>query len=187
MTREIKECRKFLASVRKTKDNAMDILLLSQACESDEARQQCCDVLQQMTLTELEKHQAFTDLDGPSTRNLLLPIVKRFQECLKKILPELVGSMDGMLYLWRNEKNASKMGGKPNTCPTHRVRDPPLNCNESRTPNFQVTYDRIKCFACLATFKQMATNAYGYQTPSGMYLSANIASVLEEMMDLLKD
>jgi hypothetical protein len=195
MTKKMKECRKFLTLVRKTKENAMDILLLSQACEADEARQQCCDVLQQMvTLTELESHSAFTDLDGPSTRTLLLPIVKRFQECLNMILPELVGSMDGMLYLWCNENNATKMGGVPNTCPEHRVfvasyKDTRFGrvTTESRTPNFPVTYDRIKCNACLATFKQMATNARGYQTPSCMFLSANIVSVLEEMMDLMKD
>jgi hypothetical protein len=184
MTREIKDCRKFLALITKTKDNAMDILLLSQACEADKARQQCCDVLQQMTFTELENHQAFTDLDGPSTRNLLLPIVKRFQECLKRVLPELVGSMDGMLYLWCNEKNANKMGGIPSTCPTHRV----YNASSwNSTPNFPVTYKRIKCDACRTTFRQMATNARGYQAPSWMYLSANIVSVLEEMMDLMKD
>jgi hypothetical protein len=75
----------FLTSVRKTKENAMDILLLAQACEADEARQQCYDVLQQMTLTELDSQSAFTDLDGPSTRTLLLPIVKRFHECLKSV------------------------------------------------------------------------------------------------------
>jgi hypothetical protein len=148
MTKKMKECRKFLTSVRKTKDNAMDILLLAQACEADEARQQCCDVLQQMTLTELESQPAFTDLNGPSIWSILLPIVKRFQECLKKILPELVGSMDGMLFLWRNEKNAYKMNGVPNTCPTHRVYDAEYSrWKESGTPNIQVTYDRIK--ACV--------------------------------------
>jgi hypothetical protein len=167
MTKKIKECRKFLTSVRKTKENAMGILLLSQACEANEARQQCCDVLQQMTLTELQSQSAFTDLDGPSMQKLLVLTVKRFQECLKKILPELVGSMDGMLYLWRNKENTIEMRGKPNTCPTHRVLGAQSSrWKESRTPNFQVTYDRIKCNACLATFKQMATNACGYQTPS---------------------
>lgn len=55
-------CGELLKSVEKTKENAMKILLKAQVCHADEARQQCYDILQQLTVNELEKNEFFEEL-----------------------------------------------------------------------------------------------------------------------------
>ncbi|XP_031572123.1 BTB and MATH domain-containing protein 38-like [Actinia tenebrosa] len=184
MTKVMKDCRLFLLSTRKTKENAMDMLLLAQDLEAAEARQQCYDILNKMALTDLESLEGFSELDGPSIQALLLPMVKRLQQCISKIFPEFVGALDGMMYLWSHENNSVKMSGVPSKCPKHKI----FSANYVRG-RFGVdkTCERIKCDECRAMLKQMAKKAHSYSSPSSAYISENIVSVLEEMMDLIKE
>lgn len=177
----------FLFSVKKTKENGIDMLLLAQDMEAEEARQQCCDVLNKMTLNELENLEDFSELNGPSMQALLVPMVKRLLECMKKMLPEFLGSLDGMMYLWKNEKNPIKMRGVPNMCQIHQISEFTELWRTRRLLNVDKMYERIKCDECKAMFKQMARNGTSYISPSGTYLSENSVNVLEEMMKLIKE
>ncbi|XP_031565247.1 speckle-type POZ protein-like [Actinia tenebrosa] len=184
MAKVMKDCRMFLFSVTKTKENTIEMLMLAQDIKAEEARQQCYDVLKKMTLTELESLEGFSELDRQSMQVLVLPRVKRLQECMKRILPEFLGSLDALVYLWCHDENKYKMHGAPSTCPKHRIYS--SGSSRNINPNLYKLYERIKCNTCKGMFSQMAMNAKGYISPSKTYLSENIVSILEEIVDLTK-
>jgi hypothetical protein len=186
MTREIKECRKFLASVRKTKDNAMDILLLAQACEADKARQQCYDVLRQMNMKQLKQNRLFTALDGQNTQGVLLPKVNDLQQCMKEALPQILGLISRLLYVMSRSSEQEK----PKRQSTNK--GPPHICTEHTSqPNLYLgshsMQEILNCDSCKATWVQLATGYSGsLYVCNEIHLNKDIVKVIEKMSHLMK-
>lgn len=174
-------CREFLKSVEKTKGNAMEILLKAQECKADEARQQCYDILQQLTLDELENNERFEDLFGPNARNILLPKARQLEKCLKQLLPNVLGLLGWLICLSRqlNQGGANKM--PLYECSTHSQ---PHNINYSwRFP----TRDIVRCKDCKISLNQLCRgfNRY-YHCCRDQYIVRDIGELLEKMYALVE-
>jgi hypothetical protein len=156
----------------------MEILMSSQVCNADEAREHCYKRLQSMTIAELKLNEHFTEMDEQSLRNVLLPKAERLEECLSKIQPQLVGLVDFVLYLWPSSNDAQL---QPRRCPLHYT-------HQKAAAKIKT---RINCDACIEMFTAMANNSrYSNGTPRysslEMHFDEDITNVLQEMFDLLK-
>jgi hypothetical protein len=196
----IESCTKFLKTTKITSENVMKMLAISKLCQADELHQQCYDVLQQCTIEDLESKGALTDLDEDGLRSVLLQKAKGLENCMKEVLPQFIGMIDCVLYLWLQKNNENMMDGSPTRCPVHHSSK--TNARAETEMN-----TRLKCHACKAMFTEMAKNSrlpkryrgYGirqeeedkdieerFYSSTQMYFDENLVSVLQKMFDLLK-
>ena len=144
-------CRQVLTLTRKTSENAMEMLVLAQLCDTDEVRKQCYKELEHFTVAELKLLKGFTDLDEHSLRNVLLSKAERLEKCLERVLPQLCGLVDCVLFVWSYTN--INMGETPSLCSVH------YSNNMANT----MMRTRINCDTCKRMFTQMAKNARSRQ------------------------
>jgi hypothetical protein len=186
MTREIKECKKFLASITKTKDNAMDILLLSQACEADEARQQCYDVLRQVNMNQLKQHRLFTALDRQSRQGVLLLKVNDLQQCMNEALQQMLGLISRLLYVMSREKPNVMSQEKPKRQSTNQGPLHVCTKHTRQSSSYSTMQAILNCDSCKATWVQLATGFSGsHYNCDEIHLNNDIVKVIEKMVDLM--
>lgn len=188
-------CLNALQHVEITNDNLPTVIDFAQKMNCDKARQNCCKILNNMTVQEITSSEIFMKLDKESLRQTIVPKAQRLEECLRKIQPQFVGVLDCLSFVWKYiDTNACSIKGKPTPCPVHQAYT-------WSSVTGSIT-ERIRCQACLKVWKEMVSNSYSTNYSShigkaytvlqykysntGMYFDNNIVDALQEMISILK-
>ena len=113
-------CANFLRYEPKTEDNAMKILLLAQKYRLSNVGDDCRILLAQLSLQRQERYREFPDLNGENLRAIILPRMRRLENVIKKLSPQVSGMVAFALRLWGQGRNDVAW------CPVHIPNGIPL-------------------------------------------------------------
>ena len=107
-------CVKFLENQPKTKSNVMKILTLAELYKLDKVREDCDDLLKDMTLKSTLEIVDLQDLGRDKLQHLLTQRIERLETFLDELYPQFMGLVDWCIWLYFKAKI------KPmNWCPEH--------------------------------------------------------------------
>ena len=176
-------CANFLRYEPKTEDNAMKILLLAQKYRLSNVGDDCRILLAQLSLQRLERYREFPDLNGENLRAIILPRMRRLENVIKKLSPQVSGMVAFALRLWGQGRNDVAW------CPVHIPNGIPL---------FSIKECLQTCPVCKKVMESLASTTsrgemYGAckekskKTKSSYtdHFDTNFTSVMKDLFDLV--
>ena len=92
-------CVKFLENQLKTKANVMTILRLAELYKLDKVRDDCNELLKNMTLKTMSEIVHLQDLDRDKLQNLLTQRIERLETFLDELYPQFMGLVAYLFWL----------------------------------------------------------------------------------------
>ena len=106
-------CAGCLRNEPKTEFNAMKILLLAQQYRLGHIAKGCQNVLSKMKLERLERYEEFLLLNNENLRGILLPRMRKLEELVRDLSPQVAGVVACTTWLWNETKKPMAW------CPSH--------------------------------------------------------------------
>lgn len=176
-------CANCLRNEPKTEYNAMKILLLAQKYRLENLDEDCKNVLAKMKLQRLEQCKGFTELDGENVRGILLPRMRRLEEVVKELSPQVAGIVACTTWLWNEAKKSMTW------CPSHIPNGRP--CENIRTclETCPVCQNIFKSLAfCTVSEERYGRRSYykyySYTSRNEDHFDTELPNILRKMFDL---
>ena len=180
-------CAGCLRNEPKTEFNAMKILLLAQQYRLDNIATGCHNVLATMKLERLEWCSEFSLLDSENLRGILLPRMRKLEELVRDLSPQVAGVVACTTWLW-NEAT------KPMAwCPSHfsngkskvSLRDCLGTCPACKEVIERLALNTVQERKVARSYhsRPAVTRTYLY-TDGTDHFDENLANVLEKLFNL---
>jgi hypothetical protein len=164
----------------------MEVLTLAQLCQGEDIRQQCYNVLENLSIKTMESKPEFKGLDDQTVKELILRRAKRLEECLKEIKPQLIGLADFALFLLSEEGSSKKLRNRPVLCSAHHTKN---------KANLMMA-NRLDCVACKKMLRDLVKcSQYTihttvprnevYYSSTGEWFDEKVISIFEELNEVL--
>lgn len=176
-------CTNCLRNEPKTEYNAMKILLLAQKYRLENFDEDCKNILSKMKLQRLERCTGFAELNGENVRGVLLPRMRRLEEVVKELSPQVAGLVACTTWLW------------------HEAQKPFISWCPSHIPHGK-SFETIKtclktCPVCKSIFTSLAlctvqkersrrgfVHNYSYTSRNEDHFDTELPNILEKLFDL---